>query len=524
MPSVFSQSLSLISLGIAGLIVLPLVYVATTALLADSAVWGRLWTTRVPELFFNTISLAGTVAIGTLLLGVSLAWFLTQYDFGGSRTWEWVIILPLAIPSYVLAYIYSYLLGLGGPLDVTWQWLVGEDSHIFSPFTFAGAALVMTLNTFPFVYVLARSAFLNFNISYEEVARVTGATRLSTFFRVFLPLIRPSLVAGLLLAILYVVSDFGAVSLLRYQTFTYAIYQQMTGRFDYTAASCLSLLLVIFALVFVVGERWFRKTSRFYQTSGAFRRVKPRTCTSLQTGLITLYLLVIVGLAFALPVMLLMQWTMTAIAEGELSFRFLGFIWNSILLSGSTATLALLVGTPLAYLACRKPTRLNMLCLQGAYSGYVLPGPVAALALLVLISQMVPVLYGTTVILVVAYLIHFLPAGLQAMESALHQVNPNVEEAARNLGARAVRTFRVITLPLVKGGFLGAWILVFIQCMKELPATLLLRPVGFDTLAIRVWLEASEELFQLAAPPALLIIIVSIPVVILLTRRTGSLS
>ena len=241
-----------------------------------------------------------------------------------------------------------------------------------------------------------------------------------------------------------------------------------------------------------------------------------------KTGLITLYLVLVVGLAFGLPVILLLQWTLSAFAEGELSFRFVGFMWNSILLSGSTATLALIVGTPLAYLACRKPTRLNVLCLQGAYSGYVLPGPVAALALLVLISQIVPALYGTTVVLVLAYLIHFLPAGLQAMESAMQQVNPNVEEVARSLGSRALNTFRIITLPLVKGGFVGAWILVFIQCMKELPATLLLRPVGFDTLAIRVWLEASEELFQLAAPPALFIIIVSIPVVILLTRRTES--
>ena len=510
------------ALGIAGVIVLPLFYVTGTALLADSAVWSRLWTTRVPELFLNTISLAGTVAIGTLVLGISLAWLLTQYRFGGSRIWEWVIILPLAIPSYVLAYIYSYLLGLGGPLDVAWQWLAGDESHIFSPFTFTGAALVMTLNTFPFVYLLARSAFLSFNISYEEVARATGATRLTTFFRVFLPLIRPSVVAGLLLAILYVISDFGAVSLLRYQTFTYAIYQQMTGRFDYVAASCLSLLLVLFAFLFVVGERWFRRTSRFYQTSGTFRRVKPRECTALETGFITLYLVLVVGLAFGLPVILLVQWTLSAFAEGELSFRFVGFMWNSLLLSGSTATLALIVGTPLAYLACRKPTRLNILCLQGAYSGYVLPGPVAALALLVLISQMIPALYGTTVILVLAYLIHFLPAGLQAMESAMQQVNPNVEEAARSLGSRALNTFRIITLPLVKGGFVGAWILVFIQCMKELPATLLLRPVGFDTLAIRVWLEASEELFQLAAPPALFIIILSIPIVILLTRRTES--
>jgi len=213
------------------------------------------------------------------------------------------------------------------------------------------------------------------------------------------------------------------------------------------------------------------------------------------------------------------KWTLSAAAEGDVTLRFLEFVWNSVFLSGTTATLALIVGTPLAYLACRRPTRINLLIIQGAYTGYVLPGPVAALALLVLISQTVPVLYGTALVLILAYLVHFLPAGLQAMESALHQVTPNLEEAARSLGSPIYRTFQKVTLPLVRGGFLSAWILVFVQCMKELPATLLLRPVGFDTLAVRIWLEASEELYQLAAPPALLIIMVTAPVVLLLVGK-----
>lgn len=498
---------------------LPLLYVTISAVTADPAIWQRLWTTRVPELFFNTISLSLGVAIINLALGISLAWIMTRYAFIGSRVWDWLLILPLSIPSYVLAYTYTYLLKHGGTLEHAWQTFAGPEATFFSPFSFAGAVLVLALNTFPFVYLLARSAFKNFNVSFEEVARTTGANRVTTFFRVSLPLIRPSLIAGLFLAILYVASDFGAVSLLRFQTFTYAVYQQMTGRFDNTAAACLSLVLVACAFVFLFGERWFRQRSRFYQTTGRYRKPVPQPCGPLTTLLFTSYLLLVFGAAFGLPVLLLVQWTVTAVSASDVSHQFFGYVWNSVSLSGLTATAAVLCGIPLAYLACRNRTWTGTFCVQGAYTGYVLPGPVAALAVLALISQTFPQLYGTIVVLLLAYLVHFLPAALQGMESTLQQLTPNLEEAARSLGSRSLRTFFQVTLPLVRGGFLSAWILVFVQCMKELPASLLLRPVGFDTLAVRIWLEASEELYQLAAPPALLIVVITIPVVLLLMRK-----
>ena len=426
---------------------------------------------------------------------------------------------PLAMPSYVLAYIYTYVLGAGGPVEQAWQIWAGPEGRVFSPHSFAGATLVMTLDTFPFVYLLTRAALLNFNVSYEEVARVCGASRQRTMLTVTLPLLRPAIVAGLSLVILYVVSDFGAVSLLRFQTFTYAVYQQITGRYDQAAAGVLSLLLVLFALTFLVTERWFRERSRFYQTTGRYRAPARKPCGPLGTGLITLYMIVVFGLAFGLPALLLIQWSGSAVAEGAVDTRFLGFIRNSVFLSGLAATFALLIGTPLAYLASRWPSRLNLLCLQAAYAGYVLPGPVGALALLVLFSHLAPFWYGTSVVLIVAYIVHFLPAGLQTMEPALQQVTPNFEQAARSLGLGPVRTFRTVTLPLVQGGFIAAWVLMFLQSMKELPATLLLRPVGFDTLAVRVWLEASEEYYKLAAPSALLIVVMTLPALLLLVSK-----
>lgn len=514
-----SSPLQLVTLASAALILLPLGYVTSQALSADPAVWSRLWTTRIPELLTNTIWLAASVACLTLLLGVSTAWLVTRIEFPGRRLWEGALVLPLAMPTYVLAYIYSYLLGFGGPVEHIWQLVAGPQARIFSPQSYLGATLVMTLDTFPFVYLLSRSALLNLNVSFEEVSRASGISRLKTLWLVTLPLMRPSIAAGLALVILYVVSDFGAVSLLRYQTLTYAVFQQMTGRSDNTAASILSLLLVGLALLFLVTERWFRHRSRFYQTTGRYRRPERHRFSWLGTTLVTGYLMLVVGASFGLPAYLLIIWSLSPEAQATIDSRFFGFLWNSGFLAACAATGGVLIGLPLAYMANRRPSWLNLGCLQAAYAGYVLPGPVAALAVLVLCLNLTPFLYGSVLVLIVAYVIHFLPAGLQSLEPALQQITPNLEEVARTLGLGVRQTWQRVTLPLMRNGFIVAWVLMFLQTMKELPATLLLRPVGFDTLAIRVWMEASEEYYQLAAPSALLIVLLGLPTLLLLLSK-----
>ena len=514
-----SSPLQLVTLASAALILLPLGYVTSQALSADPAVWSRLWTTRIPELLTNTIWLSASVACLTLLLGVSTAWLVTRIEFAGRRLWEGALVLPLAMPTYVLAYIYSYLLGFGGPVEHVWQLVAGPQARIFSPQSYLGATLVMTLDTFPFVYLLSRSALLNLNVSFEEVSRASGISRLKTLWLVTLPLMRPSIAAGLALVILYVVSDFGAVSLLRYQTLTYAVFQQMTGRSDNTAASILSLLLVGLALLFLVTERWFRHRSRFYQTTGRYRRPERHRFGWLGTTLVTGYLALVVGASFGLPAYLLVIWSLSPEAQATIDNRFFGFLLNSGFLAACAATGGVLIGLPLAYMANRRPSWLNLGCLQAAYAGYVLPGPVAALAVLVLCLNLTPFLYGSVLVLIVAYVIHFLPAGLQSLEPALQQITPNLEEVARTLGLGVRQTWQRVTLPLMRNGFIVAWVLMFLQTMKELPATLLLRPVGFDTLAIRVWMEASEEYYQLAAPSALLIVLLGLPTLLLLLSK-----
>lgn len=514
-----TSPMQLVTLASAALILLPLGYVTSQALSADPAVWSRLWTTRIPELLSNTIWLAASVACLTLVLGVSTAWLVTRVEFPGRGLWEGALVLPLAMPTYVLAYIYSYLLGFGGPVEQAWQMVAGPQARIFSPHSYLGATLVMTLDTFPFVYLLSRSALLNMNVSFEEVSRASGISRTKTLWLVTLPLMRPSIAAGLALVILYVVSDFGAVSLLRYQTLTYAVFQQMTGRSDNTAASILSLLLVGLALLFLITERWFRHRSRFYQTTGRYRRPERHRYGWLGTSLVTGYLAFVVSAAFALPAYLLVVWSLSPEAQATVDSRFIGFLWNSGFLAACAATGGVLIGLPLAYMASRRPNWVNLGCLQAAYAGYVLPGPVAALAVLVLCLNVTPFLYGSVLVLIVAYMIHFLPAGLQSLEPALQQITPNLEEVARTLGLGVRQTWQRVTLPLMRTGFVVAWVLMFLQTMKELPATLLLRPVGFDTLAIRVWMEASEEYYRLAAPSALLIVLLGLPTLLLLFSK-----
>jgi iron(III) transport system permease protein len=258
------------------------------------------------------------------------------------------------MPTYVLAYVYAHLLGIGDPAEQWWQAFMGPEARILSPQSFAGVTLIMALDTFPFVYLLARGALLNLNVSFKEVARACGGSPWTTLWRVTLPLIRPAIAAGLALVILYVISDFGAVSLLRYQTLTYAVYQQMTGRYDHTAASILSVLLIAMAIIFLVTERWFRQRSRFHQTSGRYHTSIRHREGLVGTALITTYVMLVFGAAFGIPAIMLIQWSVTAIFQGALDVRFFGFIWNSSFLSALVAGAAVLIGLPLAYLASRR--------------------------------------------------------------------------------------------------------------------------------------------------------------------------
>ena len=506
------KPLSLIALGVALLIVMPLAYVVGNALLVSGDVWVQLWQGRVPELLFNTLRLAAGVAVVTLVCGVALAWLVVRYDFPGRRVWTWLLAAPLGIPPYIMAYVYTELFAFWGPLRPLVQGVLGPDAQLPALYdSFPGAVLILSLATYPYVYLLSRAAFLRTNVAYEEAARLSGAGRWRCWLRVVLPMQRPAVAAGLFLVCLYVMADFGAVSILRYSTFTRAVYVQMTGRYDLMGAAALSLMLVVLSLAFFAAERHFRRRSRFYQTTAGYRPGSRAALTRWHAALACCACTAVFGLAFGVPVAYLGVDAATHISEGALDGAFWGYARNSFLGAAAAATVAVACAVPMAYVALRRPSRGHSLLLHAAYAGYVLPGPIVALGLIFCTAHLMSPVYGTVAVVVLAYLVRFFPQCLQAGEAALHQITPALEEAGRSAGVPLWRVLWRVTLPLMRPGLVTGWVLVFVNAMKELPATLLLRPVGFDTLAVRIWIETSEEFYAQAAPAALLLILVTLP-------------
>ena len=511
-PWRWPSALSLTAVIVALLIVLPLLYVVWHALHVPGQVWAQLWSGRVPTLLFNTLGLAAGVGLVTLVWGVGLAWLTVRYAFPGRRLWSWLLAAPLGIPPYIMAYVYTELFAFWGPLQPIVRHVMGPEARLPSLYNaYPAAVLVLSLATFPYVYLLSRAAFLQANVAYEEAARLAGAGRWRCWRRVILPVQRPALSAGLFLVCLYIMADFGAVSILRYSTLTRAIYVQMTGRYDRAGAAALSIILVLLSLLFFLAERHFRHRSRFFQTTGSYRPMTPRPCSGWGSVAIWCACLAVFVSSFAVVVMYLGVESVVHIRQGALTWEFWRYASHSILSATIAATLAVAGAFPLAYLAVRRPTRPHRVLLQMAYAGYVLPGPIIALGLIFSAVHLFSPLYGTVAVLILAYLVRFMPQCLQVQEATLHQVTPALEEAGRSSGASLGRVLRRVTIPLMRPGLVTGWAFVFINTMKELPATLLLRPVGFDTLAVRIWIETSEEFYAQAAPAALLLILVTLP-------------
>ncbi|MCF6212317.1 MAG: iron ABC transporter permease [Gammaproteobacteria bacterium] len=502
---------------------IPLLYVVWNSLQLSVTQWLGLWTSRLPMLLWNTLSLALLVALGSVLLGVSSAWLIARREFIGRRLAVWLMVLPLTIPTYVFAHIYTTLLEYDGWLGQLWIALFGSDQYLPDLFNVWGVTLILTLAGFSYVFLLAYSALGISTRSLEEAARIQGASRAEVFWRINLPLLRPAIAAALAVVVLHVLSDFGAVSMLQYQTFTLSIYLQMSGRFDYQAAAGLSLVLVLLSLIFLLLERFFRSRQRYYSTRQS-RRQSRRAASAFETTLIWSWLGLITLLAFGLPMAWMLSWSWVAWQEQLINAEFWGYARNSLLVAGLAASVALVAALPVALYHARKRNLLSGALLQLSSVGFVLPGPVIALGILSFFLAQLPLLYGGMAALVIALVIRFLPLAVQSQDAAMAQLTPSLEQASRSLGAGPLRTLWHVTLPMIRGGMVTAWVLVFIDALKELPATLILRPTGFDTLPVRIWIEASEEMLELAAPAALMLVIGTLPVLWILLRgeRRGS--
>ncbi len=528
------RAFPLAALAIAGVVALPVCLVAANLLVPRGEVWAHLAATVLPELALNTVLLLAGVGAGVSVLGTGLAWLVASRRFPGRDLFDWALILPLAMPAYVIGFVFVGVFEFSGTLQTSLRDLFGPGFRLPEVRSYGGVVAVMTLVFYPYVYLLARSAFGEQRLTLIEAARSLGEAPRGAFFRVALPLARPAIAAGATLALMETLADFGTVATFGYRTFTTAIYRVWFGMFDRVAAGQLAAVLMVAAAALVLAERRARGRARFTQTHGrALATELPRLAgwrAAAATSACALVLLV----AFVLPTGILVAWSLEAWSAGSVASTYPRLVGRSLGLSGVAALVAVVAALVLAYGARTAPTRLLRAAVRVAALGYAVPGSVVAVGVLLVLAGIdrgvgaaaawvagaSPGLLftGSALGLVFAYLVRFVSVSLQAAESGLARVAPSMDEVARSLGASPARTLREVHLPLVRGALLTGLILVFVEVMKEMPATMLIRPFGMDTLAVEVWQRTTESLWQEAALPALTIVAVGVLPVVLLTR------
>jgi iron(III) transport system permease protein len=482
--------LALAALGVCALVALPVLYLAIRAAEGDASSWDLILRGRTLALAGRTAGLAASVTGAAVALGVPLAWLVTRTDLPLRRLWSVVLALPLVIPSYVGAFALISALGPRGMLQQLLEGPLGIE-RLPDIGGFPGAFLALTLFTYPYVFLLTAAAIRGLDPSLEEAARSLGASRREVFRRVTLPLLRPQVAAGALLVALYALHDFGAVSLMRYTTFTQAIFLQYRAAFDRTPAAILSLMLVAMALVVLALEQRARGRARYHRTgAGSARPVARISLGRWRWPAVTAVTLVAL-VALVLPVSVVAFWMFRGLAQGLTVEPLWAAAAGSALVSAGGAAVALAAATPVAVLAAWYPGRLARVAEALSYTGYALPGIVVALAFVFFAANFTPWIYQTLPLLVLAYVVLYLPQAHEPLRGALLQVGPRMEEAGRALGRSRFQVARRVLVPLVSRGALAGSALVFLTAMKELPATLLLRPTGFETLATRIWTAAS---------------------------------
>jgi len=504
-------------LWIASLVILvpvavPLVLLGGRVVGATDAAWSVVFGARTFELMVRSTLFATAVTASAVVTGTGAAWLTLRLEVAARRTLTVLVALPLVIPSYVLALTYISFFGRRGLFaDVT-----GIELPAISGFF--GAWLVLTLSTYPYVFLIVRSALRRLDPALEDAARGLGASRWRAFRTVTLPQVRPAIAAGALLAALYTLSDFGAVSLMRFDAFTRVIYAQYAGRLDRTPAAVLAVVLILMALVVLWAEQRSRGRATYFTRHP--NRSAPRIAVGIRARLATYGVLGFIILAgVGLPVATLTMWLVRGLARGNTIDMRWGAVAGSLSGSVVAALIAMAAAIPVTLLTVRYRSRSSRWLERSVYVIFSIPHITVALAVVFFGAAYLGPLYQSFVVLALVYATLFLAQATGAAGSALLQVNPHLEEASRGLGRSEVRTLREITVPLMWRGLLTGGALVFLTTMKELPATLLLRPTGFDTMAVRIWSTANELFYARAAAPALLLLAVSaVPMYLMLSR------
>jgi iron(III) transport system permease protein len=503
---------------VAAAVLLPLAYLVIRTLDGGSETWDLLLRNRTAAILGRSVLLVFTVTTLSIAVGVPLAWLTSRTDMPVRELFAVATALPLVIPSYVAGFLFAVALGPKGMLQ-GWLEPLGVD-RLPDFFGLPGATFTLVLLSYPYVMLPVRAMMSRIDPALEEASRGLGHGSWVTFFRVNVPLLVPGILAGALLVALYTLSDFGAVSLMRYETFTSAIFVQYGSAIDRSLAAGLSLVLAVVAFSILGIEAYTRSRSTYYRiTPGA-----TRPATTVRLGrwrwLAVVFSGAVVSLALLLPMGILTYWLVRGLSAGEPLTVFWMATRNSLYVSGLAALAATVASFPVAILAVRYPGKLSGLLERSTYVGFALPGVAVALGIVFFGAHYGGDLYQTTTLLVFAYVVLFLPAAVGTGRSALLQISPQMEEAARGLGKSPRRVFLLVTLPLMWRGTLAGAALVFLLTMKELPATLILSPIGFTTLATSIWSAASEAFFARAAAASLLLILVaSVPLAFLSLRQ-----
>ncbi|HEV2007798.1 MAG TPA: iron ABC transporter permease [Burkholderiales bacterium] len=534
LPKIKLSLLELAAVAVATAMALPLAVVALNLLVPRRETWAHLIATVLPGYLANTILLVLLVGAGVTLVGVSCAWLTSMCRFPGRRWFEWALILPIAMPAYVMAYVYTDFLQFAGPLQSGLrEWTGWRAGDYFLPDirSIGGAAFVLVSVLYPYVYLLARAAFLEQSGASFETARVLGHGPWSTFFRVALPLARPGIAAGVALAMMETLADYGTVAYFGVDTFSTGVFRAWFSLGDPVTAAQLGALLLAGVAGVLVLERLLRGRSAYH--SGPRRAPPPHRLHGAQSaGAFLLCVLPLIA-GFLAPLVLLVR---LALQEPEPGFgqRFAGLAVNSFTLAGITAVLAVVCALSIAYAVRLRPGRLASVAGRVAGLGYAIPGVVIAVGVLVPVTQLdrllseflsdrfgtAPRLWlsGTIAALVYAYLVRFMSIAMQTVDAGLGKIRRSMDDAARSLGLGPAQTLARVHTPLLARSLLAAALLVFVDVMKELPATLAMRPLNFDTLAVQTYNLAKDERLAEASLAALAILAVGLIPVVLLAR------
>lgn len=494
---------SIIVTGVA----LPVVYLVIRATGAGTEGIDYLLRPRTLTIISNSLLLTGGVVLASALIGIPFAWLTTRTNLLFRRVWLILGLLPMVIPSYIGAVT---LVAVFGPVGYAQQVLAPLGiTRLPDIYGFFGAWLTITLFTYPYFVLPIRAALLKSDPALEEAAHSLGLSRWQVFVRVTLPLLHPALAAGALLTALYTLSDFGAVMVMRYNAFTRAIYTSYNSSFDRSQAAILSLVLVALTMLLLLAERRFAARQKMYRIGTSVSRPAQVILLGKWHLPALIFCLLLVSIGVIVPVGVLLGWALNPNVTSAIPVDISELGWNTLHASGLTALVVGLAALPIAILAIRSSTRLSKVLVGVSYLGNVLPGIVVALAVVFFAANALPAVYQTLPLLVMGYATRFLPYSIASTRSALTQINPSLEDAARCLGKRPWQVALHVTVPLARAGILGGMALVFLNAMKELPTTLILAPIGFKTLATRIWTASENGTLALVGLPGLVLMLVA---------------